>query len=151
MFNSITQVVNGLLILAVCLLAIFLAMKSQARTWRLLGWFACIMSLTLVMIEGYGWYRRGDWQVRSAFDLWNEMQRSSVIWLNNTLPSAIWEPINFILDFPAWLVLGVGGILLLLLDHRQIQRNRVGAKPAPLLKRLKELLLKPQKEGADKA
>jgi len=151
MNNAITQVVNGLLILAVCLMAIFLVMKSQARTWRLLGWFACIMSLTLVMIEGYGWYRRGDWQIRSAFDLWNEMQRGSVIWLNNTLPSVIWQPIDFILHFPAWLVLGIGGILLLLLDHRQVQRHRIGAKPAPLLKRLKDWLFKPQEEEADKA
>ena len=84
MNSAISQVVNGALILAVCLMAIYLVMKSKARTWRMLGWFACIMSLTLVMIEGYGWYRRGDWQIKSAFDLWNEMQRSSLIWLSNT-------------------------------------------------------------------
>ena len=107
--------VNGALILAVCLMAIYLVMKSNARTWRMLGWFACIMSLTLVMIEGYGWYRRGDWQIKSAFDLWNEMQRSSLIWLSNHLPSALSGPTRDfrILHFPAWLVLAICGILLL--------------------------------------
>ena len=151
MSNAISQVVNGALILAVCLMAIYLVMKSSVRTWRLLGWFACIMSLTLVMIEGYGWYRRGDWQIKSAFDLWNEMQRSSLIWLNNHLPSAIWQTFDFALHFPAWLVLAIGGILLLLLDHRQVQKQRIGEKPAPLMKRLKEWLSKLQEEETDKA
>jgi hypothetical protein len=151
MSNVISQVVNGALIVAVCLMTIFLVIKSQVRTWRILGWFACIMALTLVMIEGYGWYRRGDWQIKLAFDLWNEMQRSSLIWLSNHLPSVMWQPFDFVLHFPAWLVMGIGGILLLLLDHRQVQMQRVGAKPAPLLKRLKEWLLKPQEEKTDKA
>ena len=151
MNNVISQVVNGALIGAVCLMAIFLVMKSQVRTWRILGWFACIMSLTLVMIEGYGWHRRGDWQVKSAFDLWNEMQRGSLIWLNNHLPNLLWQPFDFLLHFPAWLVLGGGGILLLLLDHRHVQQRRIGAKPAPLLKRLKQWLFKTQEEEADKA
>lgn len=151
MGNVISQVVNGALIVAVCLMAIFLVIKSQVRTWRILGWFACIMALTLVMIEGYGWYRRGDWQIKSAFDLWNEMQRSSLIWLNNNLPTVIWEPLDFTLHFPAWLVMGLAGLLLLLADHQQVQRQRIGVKPAPLLKRLKVWLLKPQEEKTDKA
>ena len=151
MSNVISQVVNGALIVAICLMTIFLVVKSQVRTWRILGWFACIMALTLIMIEGYGWYRRGDWQTKLAFDLWNEMQRSSLIWLSNHLPSVMWQPFDFILHFPAWLVIGIGGILLLLLDHRQVQMQRVGAKPAPLLKRLKAWLSKPQEEETDKA
>jgi hypothetical protein len=132
-------------------MAIFLIARSKARTWRILGWFACILALTLLMVEAYGWHRRGDWQIKTAFDFWNEMQRSSLIWLNNQLPSAIWQVLDFLLHFPAWLVLGIGGILLLLLDHRQVQKQRIGAKPAPLLRRLKDWLFKPQEEEADQA
>jgi hypothetical protein len=152
MNSAITQFVNGSLIFAIFLMTAYVIAKSNVRTARLFGWFAIIMSVTLIMVEGYGWYRRGDWQIKSAFDLWNEMQRGSLIWMDNHLPSFIWKPLDYILHFPAWLVFVVSGILLLLIDHFNLQRKRVGAKPAPLWKRLRDWIFKPeQEEEADKA
>src|SRR5262245_57854859 len=132
MGDTFTQVLNGALLFSVLATALFLVAKSEARTWRLLAWVACILALTVLLIEGYGWFRRGDWQIKSAFDLWNELQRGSLVWMNNHLPTVIWTPIDFILHFPSWLVLGVLGLILLYLDHRQIQKQRIGAKPDPL-------------------
>jgi hypothetical protein len=141
-----------ILVIAVLVVAISIAHKSQARVWRLLGWFACVMALTLVIIDCYGWYRRGDWQIDSAYQFWSDINRSSLLWLGNNLPSVIWDPIHFVLQFPAWLVMILIGIALLAFDHRQLQLARVGAKPLPLRKRLMKWLRGPdEREEADKA
>jgi hypothetical protein len=105
------------------------------------------------MVEGYGWYRRGDWQIKSAYDFWSQVNRDSLLWLGNILPRVIWGPLEFILGFPAWLVMTGIGIALLAFDHRQLQKSRIGEKPPTLRKRLKEWLRKLQQdeEEADKA
>jgi hypothetical protein len=146
-----TEVFSGILIFAVVVIALSLAHKSQARIWRLLGWFACVWALTLILVEGYGWYRRGDWQIMTAYKFWSDVNRSSLLWLGNHLPSIIWSPIDFVLHFPAWLVMIVGGILLLAFDHRLLQRTKIGEKPPTLRKRLKDWFAKLQREEEEEA
>jgi len=146
-----TQLFSVILVIAVLVIAISLAHKSQARVWRLLGWFAWVLALTLVMVEAYGWYRRGDWQIKTAYEFWADVNRTSLIWLGNHVPQAIWAPIDFLLDFPAWLVLIIGGLLLLVFDHRQLQKSKTGEKAPKLRKRLKDWLHKLQKEEEEEA
>lgn len=150
MVELFTQIFSFIAIVAVLVIAIALAHKSQARVWRLLGWFACVWALTLVMVEGYGWYRRGDWQIKTAYQFWTEINRSSLLWLGNNLPEAVWWPIDVVLHMPAWLVLIGVGILLLAFDHRQLQKSKIGEKTT-LRKRLKEWLRKMQQEEEEQA
>ena len=146
-----TDLFSGILVVAVLVITISLAHKSQARIWRLLGWFACVWALTLIMVEGYNWYRRGDWQIKTAYQFWSDVNRTSVLWLSNHLPSIMWSPLDFVLHFPAWLVMIIIGVLLLAFDHRLLQKNLIGAKPPTLRKRLKDWLVKLQREEEEEA
>lgn len=151
MVEIFTQLFSVVLAIAVLVIVISLAHKSQARVWRLLGWFACVMTLTLVMVEAYGWYRRGDWQIKTAYQFWSDINRGSLLWLGNHVPQVIWAPVDFVLHFPAWLVLIAFGIMLLAFDHRQLQKSKTGEKPPTLRKRLKDWLRKMQKEEEEEA
>lgn len=151
MVEIFTQVFSVILVVAVLVIVISLAHKSQARVWRLLGWFACVLALTLVMVEAYGWYRRGDWQIKTAYQFWSDINRTSLLWLGNHVPQVIWTPVDFALHFPAWLVLIAGGLMLLAFDHRQLQKTKTGEKPPTLRKRLKDWLRKMQKEEEEEA
>jgi len=146
-----TELFSFILVIAVLVIVVSIAHKSQARVWRLLGWFACVWALTLIMVECYGWYRRGDWQIKTAYQFWSDVNRSSMLWLSNHLPGLVWDPIDFVLHFPAWLVMIIVGILLLAFDHRQLQKSRTGEKPPTLRKRLKVWLQKLQKEEEEEA
>lgn len=145
MVELFTQIFTFIAIVAVLVIAITLAHKSQARVWRLLGWFACVWALTLIMWEGYAWYLRGDWQIKTAYAFWDDINRSSRLWLSNNMPEAIWWPIDVVLDMPAWLVLIGIGVLLLAFDHWQLQKSKIGEKKT-LRKRLKDWLRKMQQE-----
>jgi len=146
-----TELFSGILVVAVLVIAISLAHKSQARIWRLLGWFACVWALTLIMVEGYNWYRRGDWQIKTAYQFWSDVNRTSLLWLSNHLPSVLWTPLDFLLHFPAWLVMIIIGALLLAFDHHLLRKSLIGAKPASLRKRLKDWIAKLQREEEEEA
>lgn len=146
-----TELFSGILVVAVLVVAISLAHKSQARVWRLLGWFACVWALTFIMVEGYNWYRRGDWQITTAYKFWSDVHRSSLLWLSNHLPSVMWSPIDFVLHFPAWLVMIAIGMLLLAFDHHLLRKSLIGAKPPSLRKRLKDWFAKLQREEEEEA
>jgi hypothetical protein len=150
MIEQFRDYLVAFLVLALLAIGLRLAVKSQTRIWRLIGWFGLVLSLTLILVEAYGWYRRGDWRVQSANKFWNDVSRESLLWLDNNLPTAIWAPVEAVLELPAWLVLAAIGLILLFIDHRQLQRRLPGAKPPTWHQRLKGWLQKPPPKEADK-
>ena len=101
------------------------------------------------MVEGYGWYRRGDWQIMTALNSGTDAaQQPDVAWQ----PSAehIWGTLDFVLHFPAWLVMDRRRHPAAAFDHRLLQKTKIGEKPPTLRKRLKDWLSKLQREEEER-
>ncbi|MEX0810133.1 MAG: hypothetical protein WD044_15515 [Dongiaceae bacterium] len=96
---------------------------------RLIGWLLIAAALALLAREVYLWLVAGQWSIVSGYQLWFDLHQSSLHGLQATiernLSTGIWNGIRTVLGAPAWLLLGIPGLLLALVRRR---RRRADSK-----------------------
>jgi hypothetical protein len=140
MLDILTQCLKVVLFGAVVIMFFGLVARSNIRAARILGWFSIAWALAVSIVEGYAWYDKGDWIVTQTKQLWHQIDRNSLndveSMFERYLPDPMAAGADWVLSWPAWLVLGLLGVLFLIYDHIQLQRMYNGAPPPPLWKRL---------------
>jgi hypothetical protein len=140
MFEPLRDVLQVIVYVAIIVTIFGLLTRSELRAARLFGWFCMAWALSMALIEGYDWHLKGDWVIRSAQEVWYQVDRESLnaleATITNTFSAVAWALCAWILSWPAWLVLTILGLILLLIDHVQMMRRHKGAPPPPLWKRL---------------
>jgi hypothetical protein len=93
---------------------------------RLIGWLLVVIALALLAREAYFWLATGSWDVLAAGQLWFTIHKDSLLLvqpaIERYLTPALWDPIETLLTWPAWAVIGVPGLLLALVRRRR-RRN----------------------------
>jgi hypothetical protein len=144
MFDFLKQVLEIVLVAAVLIMFFGLIARSDIRAARILGWFSVAWAVTVIIIEAFGWYEKGEWIIMPAKQLWYQIDSGSLNEFESVLarhfPAAVSAAGNWVLSWPAWLVLTIIGVLLLIYDHIQLQRRHKGAPPPPLWKRIYKAL-----------
>ena len=96
---------------------------------RLIGWLLIAAALALLAREAYLWLATGQWSIVSADQLWFDLHQNSLLSFQATiernLSVGFWNFIKMVLSGPAWLVLGIPGLLLALVRRR---RRRADSK-----------------------
>jgi hypothetical protein len=140
MFDVLTQGLEVVLFIAVLIMFFGLVARSDVRAARILGWFSVAWGTAVVIVEGFGWYDKGDWIIMPARQLWSQIDRSSLhaveSMLERNFPSPIVDGAEWLLTWPAWAILGLMGVFFLIYDHVQLQRLHKGTPPPPLWRRL---------------
>lgn len=140
MFDFLKQGLEVVLFIAVLITFFGLIARSNIRAARILGWFSVAWSLAVAIVEGYAWFDKGDWIITPARQLWHQINRDSLNAFESVLeryfPSPIAAAGDWLLTWPAWLVLGIVSLLFLSYDHVQLQRMHKGKPPPPLWRRL---------------
>jgi hypothetical protein len=155
MFEMLKQGLEVVVFGAILIIFFGLVARSNIRAARILGWFSVAWALAVAIVEGYAWYDKGDWIVMPAKQLWHQIDRNSLNALESAielyLPTPLAAATDWLLSWPAWLVLGILGIFFLIYDHIQLQRLHKGAPPPRLWKRIYTALrdaAKPSEEQA---
>lgn len=92
---------------------------------RILGWLLLVLALLALGGDGLRWLETGITSFISLGDFWRRMDPLSIDALQNWTPPAIWDPVLVtVLRWPAALVLGALGILLLFLFQNRTPRRR---------------------------
>ncbi len=98
------------------------------RFFRLIGWLLILAALGLLAWEAYGWAHDGEWKLVAAGQLWFDLHKDSLLLVQPAIERylwpSLWNPIETILTWPVWVV--VGGIGLLILVLTQFARRRRG-------------------------
>ena len=140
MLDILTQALEVVIFGALLLMFFGLVARSNIRAARILGWFSVAWALAVSIVEGYAWYDKGDWIVTPTKQLWHQIDRNSLNDIESIferyLPAPMAAGADWVLSWPAWLVLGLLGMSFLIYDHIQLQRMYNGAPPPPLWKRL---------------
>ena len=95
------------------------------RLLRLIGWLLILAALfVLLRHDVWGWYQTGTWRMIPAGQVWFDLDRSSLNMaqavIERYVARFLWFPvIATILQWPAALVLGVPGIVLLMIGRRR--------------------------------
>ena len=103
------------------------------RLLRLIGWLLILAALAVLLrYDVWGWYQTGTWRMARAGQVWFDLDRSSLnlsqAVIERYVARFLWFPvIATILQWPAALVLGVPGIVLLMIGRRRppIGRRRI--------------------------
>ena len=103
------------------------------RLLRLIGWLLILAALAVLLwCDVRGWYRTGTWRMIPAGQVWFNLHHSSLnlaqAVIERYVARFLWFPvIATILQWPAVLVLGVPGLVLLIIGHRRppIGRRRI--------------------------
>ena len=103
------------------------------RLLRLIGWLLILAALAVLLwYDVWGWYQTGTWRMVRAGQVWFNLDRSSLnmaqAGIERHVARFLWFPvIATILQWPAALVLGVPGIVLLMIGRRRppIGRRRI--------------------------
>jgi hypothetical protein len=140
MLETLKHALNLVLVVAILVMFFGLIARSNVRAARIFGWFCIAWALSVVIIEGYDWYSKGDWNIIPAQQIWYQIDRGSL----NAVESAVERYVSlsaaagveWLLRWPAWLILGLGGVFLLVFDHVQLQRQQKGTPPPPLWRRI---------------
>ena len=97
------------------------------RIFRLIGWFLVAFALVLLAREAYFWATTGSWDLLPAGQLWFNIHKDSLLLaqpaIERYLTPALWDPVETLLTWPAWVVFGVPGLLLALVRFRRRNRN----------------------------
>lgn len=140
MFDVLKQGLEVVLFIAVLITFFGLIARSNIRAARILGWFSVAWSLAVAIVEGYAWFDKGDWIITPTRQLWHQINRDSLNAFESVLERYFPAPIaaagDWLLTWPAWLVLGIVSLLFLSYDHVQLQRMHKGKPPPPLWRRL---------------
>ena len=155
MFEVLKSWVEAGLVGAILLIFFGLVARSNVRAARVLGWFSIAWSLTAIIIEAFGWYHKGDWVIVPARQFWSQIDRASLsafeAVVEGYFPSVINGGAQWVLSWPAWLVLGIVGLAFLTYDHIQFVHSLAGRRPPPVWKRVFVWLreaLRPNEEQA---
>jgi len=139
MLETLKSWVEVGLVIAVLVMFFGLVARSNVRAARVIGWFSIAWGLTVAIIEAYGWYDKGDWLIVPARQFWHQIDRSTLNAFESVLeryfPSVINALAEWVLNWPAWLVLGIIGLSFLIYDHIQVMHSLAGRRPVPLWKR----------------
>jgi len=122
MLDTLKQVLHFVVVAAIFVMFFGLVARSNIRAARIFGWFCIAWALAVAIIEGHDWYSKGDWVITPMQQIWYQIDRSSL----NAVESAIGRYISlsaanvmdWILLWPAWFVLGLGGLGFLIFDSR---------------------------------
>ena len=140
MVETVKSWVEAGLFFAVLLVFFGLVARSNVRAARVIGWFSIAWAFTVMLVEGYGWYGKGDWIILPARQFWHQIDRGSLngveFFMNQYFPAGLNALGEWVLDWPAWLVLGIIGVAFLAYDHVQVMNSMTGRRPPPLWKRL---------------
>jgi hypothetical protein len=155
MLDTLKHVLNVVVVVAILVMFFGLITRSNIRAARIFGWFCIAWALAVAIIEGHDWYTKGDWIITPMQQIWYQIDRSSL----NAVESAIERYVSlsaagildWVLLWPAWFILGLGGLGFLIFDHVQLQRQQKGARPAPLWRRiakhLREMMARDEEEA----
>jgi len=139
MLDTLKQWLEFALVLAVIVIFFGLVARSNVRASRIIGWFAIAWALAVVIIEGYGWYGKGDWIIIPAKQIWHQLDRGSLnsveAAIEHYLSPAMAAGWDWFLAWPAWSVLALFGVFFLTHDHVMLQRQQSGAPPPALWRR----------------
>ena len=96
---------------------------------RILGWILTLGALAIGAAELYAWRGEGDYHIVAFGELWYGISPGSLnlvqAGVQRHFNPALWDDaLRPILLLPAWAVLGVPGVLLLLLVRRRARRLR---------------------------
>jgi hypothetical protein len=99
---------------------------------RILGWLLIVAAVLVAANEAYAWLDQGSYHVTAAGELWYELDRGSLNLMQaivqRYVAPVLWDDgIRPLLLLPAWLVLGVPGVLLVALCRRRGRRRRPGS------------------------
>ena len=90
---------------------------------RLIGWLLVAAALALLVREAYGWLTDGQWNVVPAGQVWFDLHKNSLLLVQPAIErylwTGLWNIVETILTWPAWLVLGIPGVLLALPPRRR--------------------------------
>ena len=140
MLETLKSWVEVGLVVAMLVMFFGLVARSNVRAARVIGWFSVAWALTIMIIEGYGWYGKGDWIITPARQFWHQIDRSSLGGFESVMERYFPTPLNalseWMLDWPAWLVLGILGLAFLIYDHIQMAHALAGRRPDPIWKRV---------------
>ena len=102
---------------------------------RFLGWLLIILALAVLLNDAWHAWQVGRWSMMQAGQLWFDLDRDSLQLAQPAIERHVarwlWFPvIATILQWPAALVLGVPGVLLVLLARRRvpISKRKIFAK-----------------------
>ncbi len=140
MLETLKSWVEAGLVIAILVMFFGLVARSNVRAARVIGWFSIAWGLAVIIIEGFGWYNKGDWIIVPAHQLWQQMDRGSLSTFESVMgryfPSAINALSEWVLNWPAWLVLGIVGLAFLIYDHIRFVQTLAGRRPKPIWKRV---------------
>lgn len=140
MLETLKSWVEVGLLIATVVMFFGLVARSNVRAARVIGWFSIAWSLAVIIIEGFGWYNKGDWIIVPTHQLWQQMDRGSLSTFESVMeryfPSAISAASEWVLNWPAWLLLGIVGLAFLIYDHIKFVHSLAGRRPAPVWKRV---------------
>ena len=144
MLETLKHALNVVIVVAILVMIFGLIARSNVRAARIFGWFCIAWALSVAIIEGHDWYSKGDWIITPGQQLWYSIDRSSLNSFESTLERYVSlsaaAGVDWILRWPAWLLLGMAGIAFLIFDHIQLQRQQAGRRPMPLWRRLANYL-----------
>jgi hypothetical protein len=96
---------------------------------RILGWLLILAAFAVAASEAYAWLDQGSYHITAAGELWYRLSPKTFTLLEPAVQRHLYAPLwdyvfrPFFL-LPAWLVLGVLGILFLLIFRRHPRKRR---------------------------
>ena len=98
---------------------------------RVVGWLLILAALVLLGRDFYLWFASGHWAATLAGKLWHQLSPDTLDRLQAGIERHVWprlwsDVIAPVLQQPAWLVLGVAGLVLAVIPRRGRKRRRFG-------------------------
>lgn len=94
--------------------------------FRLLGLIFLAFALFCLAREGLAWFESGQWRFEPLGQVWYSLHADSLLLIQPAieryLHPILWDPIEWALTLPGWLVAGVLTLIFLLLGRRKRQR-----------------------------
>ncbi|MEX0696006.1 MAG: hypothetical protein WEB85_04455 [Dongiaceae bacterium] len=98
-------------------------MRVRRIVLRVIGWLLVAGALAVAVREAMIWAQSGEWAPIAAGQLWFDIHRDSLQLVQPAIERyilpALWDPVILtVLQWPAWAVLGVPGLVLAWLADR---------------------------------
>ena len=152
MFDVLRGFLTFGLVIAILVVVIGAAIRSNIRIARIFGLIAVAVAVASSLRQIYEWYAKNQWTPYSAGQLWADIDRDSLLLIQPAIErylfSSLWSLIQKILEQPASIVLVIIGLIFLLIDHFQVAK-RPGARPPPLWLRFYRWLRRGGKQAED--
>ena len=135
MFDVLRGFLTFALVIAIIIVVVGAAVRSNIRVARIFGLIAIAVAVASAMRQVYEWYSKGQWNPYSAGQFWADIDRDSLLLVQPAIERylfpALWSLIQKILEQPASIVLTIIGLIFLLIDHFQVAK-RPGPRPPPV-------------------